>query len=573
MRRTRNERMMKKEFRMNFVNRIKGLTPKERAVVIDEILQGRYTIPFSKKETLSKTTLYRWLKEFRESADAGTALMGKVREDKGKFPTLTDGQKAALLRWRHDNAYRTAEDLREELLSHESTCIPPPPSVSTITRFLRANGLSRANILFGNKPQAKIRLAFEAEYPQQIWMADTKGPDVYVIDPQDPSRCVQAKPISFLDDNSRYLVAAHYVTVENESAIMALFCQAVLIFGIPEILYIDRGSPYMGKSLKRAAGLIGCNVIHCAKKDPSAKGKEEKVLRTIHERFEHEMKASRKVAVTLEEYNQYLTAHIAQDYNRRVHTSTGQAPEERFFAYPAKLRRFITRDSLLMIFLPCRTASVSKTGLARVNNRKYLVQDAMLWGKKVEVRYEDSDPGRVYVWYEEKYYGEAFVFTEENDFLQREALTEKIRHMPEIFIPEVDHVPVYSRLERQLAKHREEMEAFDMNGQLAHNRQKKQEVRSATLSGKSSNIPEGPVHPGDFGVDAFLYLLMKLLRKKFTPSERLAVHALWRSVGPIDEGLVRKTVGRLLGEEHPIEDLKGFLEEIRLCILTNNNKD
>ena len=556
---------------MNFVNRLKGLTPKDRARVIDEILQGRYTIPFSKKETLSKTTLYRWLKEFREDTDAGTALMGKVRADKGRFTTLTDAQKAALLRWRHDNAYRTAEDLRDELLCHESTCMPPPPSTSTITRFLRTNGLSRANILFGCKPQAKIRLAFEAEYPQQIWMADTKGPDVYVIDPKNPSQRLVAKPITILDDNSRYMVSARYVIAENESAVMALFCQAVLLFGIPEIFYVDRGSPYMGKSLKRAASLIGCNIIHCAKKDPSAKGKEEKMLRTIHERFEHEMKASGKDGITLEEYNQYLTAYIAQDYSRVVHSSTGQTPEERFFAYPAKLRRFITKDSLLMIFLPCRKASVSKTGLVRVNNLKYLVQDAMLWGKKVEVRYEESNLGRVYVWYEDKYYGEACVFIEENDFLQREVMTERIRQMPEIFIPDIDQVPVYSRLERLLDKHREEMEAFDMNGQLAHNRQKKEEVRSAILSGKSANTPEGPVHPDSFGVDAFLYLLMKLLRKKFTPSERLAVHALWRSVGPIDENLVRKTVGRLLGEEHPVEDLKGYLEEIQLCILTKNS--
>ena len=150
-------------------------------------------------------------------------------------------------------------------------------------------------------------------------------------------------------------------------------------------------------------------------------------------------------------------------------------------------------------------------------------------------------------------------------------MTESVRHTPEIFIPDVGQVPVYSRLERQLAQYREEIESFDINGQLVHSRQKKGQVRSALLSGKSVNIPESPVHASEFGVDAFLYLLMKLLRKKFTPSERLTVHTLWRSVGPIDENLVRKIVGRLLGDEHPVEDLKGYLEEIRLCILTKNN--
>jgi len=563
--------MKVKEFRMSFVNRIKDLNPKDRAKVIDEILQGRYVIPFSNRETLSKTTLYRWLREFRESADAGTALSGEIRKDRGSFPSLTEEQKAALLRWRYDNAYRTAEDLREELLNHENTCNPPPPSTSTIARFLRSEGLSRDNILFGIKPQAKIRLAFEAEYPQQIWMADTKGPDVYVLDPKDPSRHVKAMPICIEDDNSRYAVSVRYVVEENESAVMALFCQAVLLYGIPEIFYVDRGPAYSGKSLKKAASLIGCNVILCARRSPESKGKQEKLLRTIHERFEHEMKAAGKANATLEEYNQYLTAYIARDYNRKVHNSTGQTPEERFFAYPAKFRRFVTQDSLLMIFLPCRSASVSKTGLVRVCNGKYLVQDAMLWGKKIQVRYDEQDLSRVYLWYEEKYYGEAHLFIEENDFIQREILTESVRQAPKVPIPMPDQVPVYSRLERQLARYREEMEVFDVNGQLLHNRQKKHEVRSTILSGRSVNINEPKIQSGDFGIDAFLYLMMKLLRRKFTPSERLTAHALWKSVGPIDEDLVRKVTGRLLGEEHPTSDLKGYLEEIRQCILTKNN--
>jgi hypothetical protein len=62
---------------------------------------------------------------------------------------------------------------------------------------------------------------------------------------------------------------------------------------------------------------------------------------------------------------------------------------------------------------------------------------------------------------------------------------------------------------------------------------------------------------------------MKLLKRKFSPSERLSCHTLWNSLGTLDESLVRKTVGRLLGEEHSTEDVKGYLEEIRLETLTN----
>ena len=74
----------------------------------------------------------------------------------------------------------------------------------------------------------------------------------------------------------------------------------------------------------------------------------------------------------------------------------------------------------------------------------------------------------------------------------------------------------------------------------------------------------------NFSVDEFIYLLMKLLKRKFTPSERLTAHTLWNSVGPIEEKLVRITVGRLLGEEYPSEDLNGYLEEIRTAVITNS---
>lgn len=567
MRRTQMERMDKKEFRMSLINRIKDLSPKERARVVEEIIQGKYQIPFSKKVSVSKTTIYRWLKEFREGKDAGEVLLVKVRKDKDTFPSLSGEQQEALLNWRSENLYRTGEDLRDELLEHESTRMPPLPSVSTITRFLSANGLSRAGMLLKTKSQAKIRLAFEAEYVNQIWMADTKGPDIYVIDPHDPTKRVLAKPICIVDDFSRFIVAVRYVIVEDEAAVMELFCLAILLFGIPDILYLDRGGPYMGKSLKRAATLIGCNILHTPKRDPSAKGKSEKVLRTIHERFEHEMKARGKDGVELTEYNEYLMAYLTQDYHRKVHAATGQTPEERFLAHPPQLRRWISKDSLYLIFLPRREAKVTKTALVKVNNLQYLVPDASLMGKWVEVRFKHSENDLVYIWFEDKYYGEARLFTEENDFLQREAMMEMLQRTPEVNIPDIK-APVYGRLERQLAQYREEIAAFDINEQLVQTRQKKQKIRAAILPGKSANAL--PVPAGGFNTDAFIYLLMKLLHKKFTPSERLAVHTLWHSTGPIDEQLVRKTVGRLLGEEHPMDDLKGYLEEIRLAVLTDH---
>jgi len=93
MRRTYSERLKKKDFRMDILNRIKDLAPKERSIMVDRILQERHTIPHSRSDTLSRTTIHRWLKEFREIGDAGSVLMGKVRSDREIFKALSDTQK------------------------------------------------------------------------------------------------------------------------------------------------------------------------------------------------------------------------------------------------------------------------------------------------------------------------------------------------------------------------------------------------------------------------------------------------------------------------------------------------
>ena len=53
MRRSYEERKTKKEFKMNIVNRIKDLAPKERARVVEELLAQKHTIPYSSRDEIS----------------------------------------------------------------------------------------------------------------------------------------------------------------------------------------------------------------------------------------------------------------------------------------------------------------------------------------------------------------------------------------------------------------------------------------------------------------------------------------------------------------------------------------
>ncbi|MBF7083362.1 hypothetical protein IT084_10290 [Desulfallas sp. Bu1-1] len=69
---------------------------------------------------------------------------------------------------------------------------------------------------------------------------------------------------------------------------------------------------------------------------------------------------------TIEQANEYPAALITQDYHRRIHSSTGRTPEERFLSFPPEYRRFVSDKALTMIFLPFEKSHVTKTGLIRI---------------------------------------------------------------------------------------------------------------------------------------------------------------------------------------------------------------
>jgi len=557
---------------MSIVVLLRDLTPGERSKMIDELTKQEFKIPYSAKKTLSRATMYEWLKQYSETKDAGTVLMPKVRCDRGVQRVLTQEQKNALLRWRSDNKYRTCEQLLEELLANNLATTDNFPSEATIARFLKSVGLDRRTLVKIGKPDGKVRLAFEAEYPNHIWMMDTKGPNLKVKDPLDEGRTVIAKPIVAIDDYSRYIVAALYVYEhqETEDTILQLLKKAIERYGVCDILYCDRGGPYMGKKLKRTMELIGCKVMHTQKRDAPAKGKSERVMKYFYEKIDSELMASSAV-YTIDQVNQYLNALLTMDYHKDKHSVTEEKPEERYFSFPGKYRRFVSNEAISKIFLPYAKAYVSKTGLIRRDKKNYLVRDAGLNGTYVEVRWDLADTQKVYVWYKDKYIGEAFLYIAENDFLKRDLLKEAIKPVIPVQIPSIDEVPAYNYLEHKLAAYRQEMGNFkNINDELLSLQKKQGEIKAELL--KPGTIkPEQDIEglSDIFDAGKLIHLLSVLLKRKLSAQERLTIHLCWQKYGPFEEKVVRSVVGRLLGENHPVSDLTGYMDEIRLSSITN----
>lgn len=570
MRRLYHERQTIQEFKKSIVLELRDLEPAERSQRIDELTARTLHIPFSLKRTLSRSVIYQWLKEFNESLDQSKVLLPKQRSDRDLFRRLSSEQKACLESWRQENPYRSATQLREELMAHLETNVAPIPSESTIARYLRSRNLDRQTLLHLGTVATKTRLTYQAPYPQWLWLADTKGPNLYVVDPVHPDQTKLAKPIVLIDDFARFIVAAWYVFEDNELLVMHLFKGAVATYGIPNSLYVDRGGPYMGRALQRAATLLGCKIIHTKPRDAAAKGKAERIMRLFYEQLDTEL-ALRQSPLTIEEANEYLSALISQGYHQEIHSETRQTPEERFFQFPAKHRRFVSQEALTLIFLPCTRSKVSKTGLIHLNKHEYLVPVTLLYQQWVEVRFDLLDQSKVYVWWQDRYYGEACLYVATNDYALRQEILAGFKQLTQESNPLADkvYIPPYSRLERKLAKYRQEVAERDLNDALAQTLAKKERIRAELTpvvgippsSTQSTTNDKG----AEFGLDRCTHLLSVLLKRSFDARERLGLATVWNHYGPWREEMIRQIVGRLLGEGHPSSDLMGYLDALRLA--------
>ncbi len=564
MRRTIDDRLQMRAFKMGIVLPLVHLSPRERSAMIKELLSKEIKIPGAQRTTLSRSTIYQWLKEFKECADMDTLFMAKERSDKGTFPSLTTEQKEALLVWRSENPYRTANDLRKELLEHASTCKPRVPSESVIARFLRESGYSRKHMIQRQEPQ-KTRLPFEADYPMQIWQMDTKGSYVKILDPGDPQQEVEGKLIVIVDDYSRYVVMARYVLKEDEAAVVNIFRMAVSMYGIPEVLYTDKGGPYVGHMLLKGAQLIGCKVKSAPPRDGSAKGKVEKCMPNFTNRLESEINLFPET-LPLQEMNEWAQAYTEQDYNLRIHSKTRETPEARFGSLTSAYRRFVSEEVLSLIFLKNKEAKVSKDGQIRFKKNSYLVPHVDLYDKKVTIRYQEDDLSRIFVWHKDQYINEAHLHIPDNDFQKRMELKEKLGSFTTpIPLPTTEDIPSYSRLQRLLLAQRQAVEEAcsnhpeGINLQLDICKAKKTELRQEL---QRKLTPQSAIHFDMFTGDAFQFLISALFKRELSANERNLIALIWHKKGPFTREIVESAVGELLGKNHPTTDLKTYLKAI-----------
>jgi transposase len=342
---------------------------------------------------VSDRTIRNYLCRYREEGAAGLLF---VRKKEPSIRIADERLREAILRRIEESPRRTVPKLRR-LLSADPDFHHLIEQVSdrTIYRFLFEQGLTqkkRHSMVHDDRRRAYHQ--FQASASMVLVQGDARD-GIYLPDP-DGAVDQQRKTYLFgwVDDYSRKILYARYYWDEKLPRMEDTFKHMILKWGIPEKCYLDNGSVYIAGHFAFVLADLDIKKIHHGAFKAWCKGKVEAVMKTIKNDFQNE--AQMAGFKTLDELNTALWAWMDVEYNMRIHSSTGQAPHERFIqGIPKDHRRVTDLQWFEDLFLLREKRKVTKYGNVKLCGNEYHSNSAV-HGTTVEVRYNPFDLSKVY---------------------------------------------------------------------------------------------------------------------------------------------------------------------------------
>ena len=327
---------------------------------------------------VNQSTIATWEHRYRKGGF--DALLPKGRGDCGKSRSIDSDLGEEIDAMRAEHPKMGAQMVLDALVAQGAVC-DGELSVRTVQRWFAAHPLP------GAEPDAKDRRAFEAAHANDMWQADT------LYGPRVDGLRARAYLQTVVDDKSRKIVASRFVAADNAVEFQRTFRRAVASHGVPSTLYVDNGGPYRNGQLALICGNLGCALIHAPVRDGAAKGKIERLNRTVRMRFLSALPEG--ACATLESLNDALAAWVL-GYNSRIHSATRKAPADSFAEDAAWIRYAESGDALDEAFRNSVKRTVGKDATVRVDG---VLFDAPMGcvGERLEVRYTPGDPTDVWL--------------------------------------------------------------------------------------------------------------------------------------------------------------------------------
>lgn len=389
---------------------------------------------------ISRATLFRWLKRFRQDERTSTLLPGRRGPNSGMQPfdpavlTIVEQHFQKLFATRRKP---TLTRFQREIAADCRMAGLQSPSIRRLGRWLKSK--DQADLMRRREGAGKSEALFlatpgglEAAAPLEIIQIDHTKVDVTVVDPA--TRLPIGRPTLTLaiDVNTR-IVMGFYLSLEAPSLTAVALCLTHAVMdktpwlasrgiaadwpshGIPRTIHVDNGAEFHARAFDRACAEHRIDLTYRPPGTPRFGGHIERLIGTmmgavhliprshfsnIRERVDLNPEA--EAVMTLRELETYLALEIAGSYHARIHKALDLPPVA---AWNARVRDVAVRRpsdprQFLIDFLPSEERTLQRDGLHLFHIRYWSDELRWLMGgdrSGLTVKYDPRDLSCVFV--------------------------------------------------------------------------------------------------------------------------------------------------------------------------------
>ena len=304
--------------------------------------------------TFSKDTIRRWYYNYKK--EGYEALVTVQRADYKESRVLTADAKSKIQKLLRGYPRITAKKIYK-ILIEDHIVTPAEVSERTVQRYVR--NLRKS---FPDEPTERRR--FRCENPNDMWQSDTSSGPYIVMD----GKKYRTYLIMFLDDYSRLITGYGFYLNDNAINMQLTFKDAVKTYGVPRILYVDNGGPYINQQLKIICARIGTEHRSTRAYDPQSKGKIERCFRTIKDQWMNgeDWNKFKSLSDVMRSFGEYVIR-----YNNTIHGATDETPNDAFHGYEYIKR--IPPEKIDAMFYHEVRRTADATACISIDKRKYEV--------------------------------------------------------------------------------------------------------------------------------------------------------------------------------------------------------
>jgi len=348
------------------------------------ILGKQYDVPHIGPKRFKFGTLKLWLKQYRRYGF--DALKPKTREDKGVSRRITADIALALKE--AVKQYPTSSCAAiHRLLIAEGHIGVGEISEGTVRDYIKGNGLKQQN-------PPEPRKKFEHEHVNDLWIGDClHGP--YIPEGRKKRKVFL---IAIIDDHTRMLVGGRFFFHENSISLEMVFKEAIMHFGLPNAFYCDNGSLFASSHLHLACARLGIALIHSRPYDSPSRGKIERFMRTVRQKFLSML----RLPEDIDSLNEAFDLWLQDDYHRYMHYGINAKPLDRFMEdlKTTSVKR-PTEEELDTAFQVTLNRRVKNDSTVSIGGVLYECPTEFI-GKKIEIRHPSDKPQDLLIYVQDK---------------------------------------------------------------------------------------------------------------------------------------------------------------------------